>query len=110
MIPTVTGIYNGANRSPAGTAISSALATLRDPAGGFTYYNFEANDVLQYSTTTKQSPSMLLIALQTVFRSAKHLTPSILSLLLLTRLFQEPEVLHFQEPAICNVTLQVQMG
>jgi hypothetical protein len=53
VIPTVTGIYNGANRSPAGTAISSALATLRDPAGGFTYYNFEANDVLQYSTTTQ---------------------------------------------------------
>src|SRR6516225_5656655 len=64
------------------------------------------NTALQH----KQSPSMLLIALQTVFRSAKHLTPSILSLLLLTRLFQEPEVLHFQEPAICNVTLQVQMG
>jgi hypothetical protein len=50
-VPTVPGLYNGANRTPNAAAIASSLAAVKDPTGGTTYYDFENNDVypLQHS-------------------------------------------------------------
>jgi hypothetical protein len=56
-VPTVAGVYNGANRTPNALAIASSLSAIKDPTGGITYYDFENNDVypLQH---TKQSISV----------------------------------------------------
>ncbi len=56
-VPTVAGIYTGANRNANALAIASSLASIKNPAGGITYYDFENNDnyPVQY---TKQSISI----------------------------------------------------
>ncbi|MFI5185585.1 MAG: hypothetical protein ACHQF0_02605 [Chitinophagales bacterium] len=52
VIPTVTGIYNGANRNPSSiSAVSSALTMIHDPSGGSTYYSYEPNDILQINSS-----------------------------------------------------------
>jgi YD repeat-containing protein len=44
-VPTVPGVYTGANREPNASAVAGTLNTVKDPSGGFTYYKFENNDV-----------------------------------------------------------------
>lgn len=49
-IPTISGVYSGANRDPSSAAaISSSLSSITDPSGGITYYQFESNDLPKYS-------------------------------------------------------------
>jgi len=48
-IPTVAGLYTGANRSPTSAAIASSLSSVTDPSGGTTNYIYENNDVLPYT-------------------------------------------------------------
>jgi hypothetical protein len=50
-VPTVDGIYNGANREPNALAVASSLASVKDPSGGITYYKFENNDTYPYNTS-----------------------------------------------------------
>jgi hypothetical protein len=53
-VPSVAGIYNGANRTPNANAVASALSSIKDPKGGITYYDFENNDTYPLQNT-KQS-------------------------------------------------------
>lgn len=51
VIPSVTGIYNGANREPS-VALNKAsvLSQITDPSGGITYYAYEPNDMCELFT------------------------------------------------------------
>jgi hypothetical protein len=49
-VPTVPGLYSGANREPNALAIASSLASVKDPNGGITYYDFENNDTYPYQS------------------------------------------------------------
>ena len=72
-VPTVAGLYTGANRTPNALAIASSLASVKDPSGGTTYYDFENNDTypIQYS---KQNISInVAINTQTSIAIAKVL-------------------------------------
>jgi hypothetical protein len=53
-VPSVAGFYTGANRTPNANAIASTLASIKDPSGGTTYYDFENNDMypIDYSKQT----------------------------------------------------------
>lgn len=53
-VPTISGIYTGADRTPNSLAVASTLSSVKDPSGGTTYYHFENNDVLP-TVHTKQS-------------------------------------------------------
>ena len=53
-IPAVSGVYTGgANRSPATAVVQGSLSSVTDPTGGKTYYNFEPNDLVQYTTSNQ---------------------------------------------------------
>jgi hypothetical protein len=44
-VPTVAGLYTGANREANALVVKNTLKSIEDPAGGITYYDFENNDV-----------------------------------------------------------------
>lgn len=46
IVPTVAGLYTGADRTVNANATAGTLASVTDPSGGITYYNFENNDIL----------------------------------------------------------------
>jgi len=51
-VPTLSGIYTGANRTPSSTsALTGTLNSITDPSGGITYYLFESNDLPNYTVT-----------------------------------------------------------
>lgn len=52
-VPSVPGLYNGANREPNALAIASSLASVKDPAGGTTYYQYENNDLYPYTSSSQ---------------------------------------------------------
>lgn len=56
-VPTVPGLFTGANRTPNALAMASSLASVKDPSGGVTYYQFENNEVLP-TVHTKQSVAL----------------------------------------------------
>jgi hypothetical protein len=50
-VPSVPGLYTGANRNPSpDSVLANSLSSITDPSGGTTYYQFEANDLRNYST------------------------------------------------------------
>lgn len=51
VVPSVPGIYSGADRSPNTFAGSSILHSIVDPTGGLTAYQFEPNDIYQVNTS-----------------------------------------------------------
>lgn len=53
-VPSIPGVYNGANREPNNLAVASTIQSVQDPSGGITYYDFENNDVYPY-TNARQS-------------------------------------------------------
>jgi len=51
-VPTLTGVFTGANRAPSSTAaLSGTLNSITDPSGGTTYYKYESNDLPNYTLT-----------------------------------------------------------
>ncbi len=56
-VPTVSGVYTGANRTPSSLAVAGTIASITNPFGGKTYYQFENNDV-QPSTIAAQTISV----------------------------------------------------
>ncbi len=53
-VPTVSGLYTGANREPNALAIASSLSYIKDPTGGTTFYDFENNDIYPFSSTLQE--------------------------------------------------------
>ncbi len=53
-VPSIPGLYTGANRVPNSEAVASTLSSIKDPSGGITYYQFENNDVSP-TVNSKQS-------------------------------------------------------
>ncbi len=53
-VPTVAGLYTGADRNPNMLAQASTLSAIKDANGSITYYDFENNDSYPYNNT-KQS-------------------------------------------------------
>jgi hypothetical protein len=52
-VPTIPGLYTGADRDPDSLAIASTLSAVKDPSGGTTFYQYENNDVYPI-TNSKQ--------------------------------------------------------
>jgi hypothetical protein len=52
LIPTVTGLYTGANRSPSSGMFADALKQMSLPSGGWVTYVYQSNDRLPYTKDT----------------------------------------------------------
>ncbi len=51
--PTVSGIYTGANRTATTASVAGSLSSIVNANGGVTYYSFEPNDIVLYSTSSQ---------------------------------------------------------
>jgi hypothetical protein len=54
-VPTVPGLYTGADRTPNAVAVASSLASVKDPSGSTKYYDFENNDIYPLTNTLQET-------------------------------------------------------